>query len=424
MTRINESAVGGTSLQEVAIADDRKSFERVTLKLLQYCLADDWAGYDPYDALNSEIFQKSPFIKSKWARLILTQFMKRSPVNFRPILRVRKTRNPKGLALFLSTLVKLSRLRLVDNAVETNRVADLLMGLRTPGSPYSCWGYSFDWQTRTKLVRRGSPNIICTTFAGNALLDAYEEEGRAAYREAAWQAGKFILDQLYCSDGVESAWFNYTPLERSQIHNANLLGAALLCRVSELTGEEKFLRPALEAARFSASSQKENGSWYYGERDRPSQKWIDNFHTGFNLCALRNIGRFAHSNEFEGNLELGLHFYRENFFEADGAPKYFHDRTYPLDIHSASQSVITLVALQDLNPDNIDLAYRVLRWAMANMWDERGYFYYQKHRYWTNRISYLRWAQAWMLLALAVFLEGTFRNSAPEIVAPGCAGQR
>ena len=29
--------------------------------LLAYCRANDWAGYDPYDALNSELFKALPF---------------------------------------------------------------------------------------------------------------------------------------------------------------------------------------------------------------------------------------------------------------------------------------------------------------------------------------------------------------------------
>jgi hypothetical protein len=53
------------------------------------------------------------------------------------------------------------------------------------------------------------------------------------------------------------------------------------------------------------------------------------------------------------------------------------------------------------------LAYKVLCWAIENMWDERGYFCYQQHRFWKNCIPYLRWGQAWMLLALATFLEVT-----------------
>jgi hypothetical protein len=395
--------------------------ERITLKLLQYCMKSNWAGYDPYDGLNSQLFQSLRLLNSKWTRLALMQGVKRSPVNFRPLLLVPKTHNAKGLALFLSALVKLLRARVIENQDEPNRVADLLLELRTRDTPYFSWGYSFDWQTRTELVPRGSPNVICTTFAANALLDAHESGERSQYCEAALKAAQFVLERLYCSDGEAFACFNYTPLERTQIHNANLLAAALLCRVSNSTGEQKFLIPALQAARFSAAKQNQDGSWYYGERERPSQKWIDNFHTGFDLCALRSIGRFAHTNEFEPNVIRGLDYYRSNFFEPDGAPRYFHDRKYPVDIHSAAQSIITLLALNDLNPDNINSACKVLWWTIEHMWDKRGYFYYQQHRWWKNCVPYLRWGQAWMLLALATLLEMVINGSQPVATRSGAA---
>jgi len=41
---------------------------------------------------------------------------------------------------------------------------------------------------------------------------------------------------------------------------------------------------------------------------------------------------------------------------------------------------------------------------MKHMWDERGFFYYRVLRLCTIRTSYMRWSQAWMLLALSTLL--------------------
>jgi hypothetical protein len=48
-------------------------------------------------------------------------------------------------------------------------------------------------------------------------------------------------------------------------------------------------------------------------------------------------------------------------------------------------------------------AERLGDWAMAEMRDPAGYYYYQHHGRWRNRIAYMRWTQAWMLRALAEF---------------------
>src|SRR5688500_921740 len=84
------------------------------LELLDYCRANDWAGHDPYDALNSELFKALPLLDSRWPRLVLTQLLKRSPINLRGFLRVPETQNAKGIALFLQAFLKLDRLGLLE----------------------------------------------------------------------------------------------------------------------------------------------------------------------------------------------------------------------------------------------------------------------------------------------------------------------
>jgi hypothetical protein len=230
----------------------------------------------------------------------------------------------------------------------------------------------------------------------------------------ATSAAEYILNELYWTDGGSNHSFSY-PLRslRVQVYNANFLAAALLCRVSKLTGEAKFMGPALDVTRCSVAQQKRDGSWEYG--GGPKQQWIDNFHTGFNLGALRAIGLYAQTAEFDDSVRRGFEFYRTHFFREDGAPKYFHNRTYPIDIHAVAQSIITLTEFQDLNPASLPLADKVLKWAMDHMWDERGFFYYRVLRLATIRTSYMRWSQAWMLLALATRLSEPHGDTARSI---------
>jgi hypothetical protein len=377
-----------------------------TLRLLAYCQANDWAGYDPYDALNSALFERVPFLNSRIPRLVLTQALKRAPFNVRPLLAVPRTQNPKGLALFLSSFVKLSRLGLpaTSDSDPVRTMADQIAALRSADTRYWTWGYSFPWQTRTMVVPRGAPNLVCTTFVAGALLDAYEACGEARYLEMAASAADYIVRELLWTEGDSVASLNY-PLttSRSLIHNANILGAALLCRVARLAGRDKYVEPALRVARYSAGRQAGDGSWAYGEL--PTQNWIDNFHTGYNLCGLRSIGRDAATSEFEPHVRGGFEFYRTHFYREDGAARYFHDHTYPIDIHSVAQAIITPLVLKDLHPGNGRLARSACDWAMNNLWDESGYFYYRALRFLKIKISYMRWSQAWMLLALSTLLE-------------------
>lgn len=374
------------------------------VSLMDYCKRNDWAGFDPYDALNSRVFNRTPFAKSRVCRIAVTQIMKRLPINIRPLLLVSREQNPKALALFLMTFVKLSKLGLLSQKHLIEFMVERLVAWRSPNTSYWCWGYSFPWQTRTQMVPRWSPNLVCTSFVANALLDAYEVNQEVRCLSMAKSAGEYMLNDLYWTENNNTAGFSYPfPGVRARVHNANFLGSALLCRLYKYSGEKSFLEPALKVARYSSSKQHADGSWDYGEL--PTQRWIDNFHTGYNLCALKSICQYSGTSEFEDHVRRGFQFYCRSFFTKDNAPRYFHNDTYPIDIHSVAQAIITLLTLSKYENGSTRLAISVFEWARAHMWDRDGHFYYQVLPFWTNKISYMRWSQAWMLVALATLLE-------------------
>ena len=109
--------------------------------------------------------------------------------------------------------------------------------------------------------------------------------------------------------------------------------------------------------------------------------------------------------EAESALRRGYDFWRERFFLANGWPKYFPDRLYPADAHSAGAALVALVELQALDSGATELAETIARWAIENLRDPRGFFYYQRRRFHTVRTPYMRWSEAWMMYGLARLLE-------------------
>ena len=106
---------------------------------------------------------------------------------------------------------------------------------------------------------------------------------------------------------------------------------------------------------------------------------------------------------FSDSIEKGFDFYLSNFFLPDGTPKYYHNKTYPVDIHSPAQLIVSLCRSGKL-VEHRELAEKVLNWTIRNMQDPSGYFYYQKHKLFTNKISYMRWSNAFMFNALSLYL--------------------
>ena len=80
------------------------------VKLKLYCEAEHYKGWDPYDGLNSKVFQALPFFKkSALCRLAVIQGFKRCPVNLRRIALVPKEYNAKGIGLFVQGYCNLVR---------------------------------------------------------------------------------------------------------------------------------------------------------------------------------------------------------------------------------------------------------------------------------------------------------------------------
>ena len=395
---------GGDMARPLLTDGMREQAAAAARNLLHYCRSRNWTGIDPYDALNSRLFAGGFLLNGRPARLAFTQLLKRSPVNLRPLFRIPETQNPKALALFLAATVQYPKLAGDhESAAIVRQLKDRIQALRSPGMSYWCWGYSFPWQTRTILVPAAAPNLVCTTFVANALLDVHERHGDTDCLEMGLSAAEYLLRDLFRTEGPSVAGFAY-PLPSASIHthNANFLAAALLGRAYKRTGSAEFRDAALKAARYSANCQRPDGSWAYGEARR--QQWIDNFHTGYNLCALKQLGRDLETDEFRDCVSRGFDFYWNHFFRENGAVCYYADRPYPIDSHCVAQSLITFMQFAHERPDVLKIVPLVFAWTMQHLWDSRGFFYYRVHRIGTVKTSYMRWCQAWMLLALTTML--------------------
>jgi hypothetical protein len=397
--------------------------------LWQWCRARDFAGYDPYDALNSRLFQGTPLKNSRIARLGWTQLFKRSPLNLRRLALVPAERNPKGTALFaLAALADYRRLRTVEAETDARALLDDLLAARLTGkSGAACWGYNFDWQSRSFFVPRGTPTVVPTAFAARAFIEAARAFGDGSYLQAARSASDFILNDLNRSE-EGAVCFSYSPLDRTRVFNASLLAGEVLTSVGALTGENDLVDWGMRAARYVVRRQSDDGSWAYGVDGY--QSWADNFHTAFVLTSLSRIIESVASavdasiepkltaetgekqrlhrefvSEAESALRRGYDFWRERFFLSNGWSKYFPDRLYPADAHSAGAALVALAELQSLDAGADELAETIARWAIENLRDPRGFFYYQRRRFYTVRTPYMRWSEAWMMYGLARLIE-------------------
>ena len=380
--------------------------------LKRYCETEQFKGWDPYDGLNSKIFKVLPFKHWDLARLAWIQGFKRSPINFRRLLLVPKEHNAKGIGLFLSGYCNLYKLASkgdhtfgTPDEIKTkiNELSELLITMSNKGYSGACWGYNFDWQARRLfLFPKNTPTVVATTFCASALFEAYEVTGNEQYLNTALSSANFILNDLNRTPGEKGFILSYSPLKGNDtVYNASLLGAKLLSICYSYQKNEEYRKAAKEIVEAACAGQAEDGSWVYGLL--PVQSWIDSFHTGYNLDAIAHYSKNFQDHDYHVNMEKGMDYYLTNFFLEDGTPKYYHNKTYPIDIHCPGQLFVTLHALQSW-PKHAELADRVLKWTLEHLFNKKGYFYYQLKEGISSKIPYMRWSNAFMFNSLSVYL--------------------
>lgn len=395
------------------------SVEIIKNQMLVGARKDRFAGYDPFDALNSKFLNLVPVLRKGFAGLAWIQLFKRSPVNFRPVLGVPKKRNPKGIGLFILGLLndykRTSDATYLDQAIE---LADWLLTEQCDQEKWkhACWGYHFDWKARAFYVPQGKPNVITTIYVSQALFalaNVLEQQGKdeaEKFRQPAVDSASFIVDTLYTeADG--RTFFAYIPGESAFVHNASLWAAAWVAVVGRYTQNQQYCELALKVARQSSSEQSEDGSWVYGARHH--HQFIDGFHTGYNLEALDLIRRALDVTEFDAAIEKGLAYYKSHFFEEDGTAKYYNNNRYPLDMHSVAQAVITLLKVGGTDED-FALAEKVINWSINELYlADKKRFVYQKTKRFVNKINYTRWTQAWVYYSFSFFNQMQAKRNEP-----------
>jgi rhamnogalacturonyl hydrolase YesR len=356
-----------------------------------------YRGYEPFDGLSSW-FRPLTFGNLLAERLLL-QLIRQSPINLRPIMGVTPKESTKGRGTMAHGY--LFRYRSTGDRTylaKAEACLDWLDHHKAPKFTKHSWSNHFDFASRGGSYTKDDPIIVWTALIGQAYLEAYEQTRNERWLQIAESVCSWIMD-LPREKTDRGTCISYVAHGQSSIHNSNMLGAAMLVRTAKHTGDQEYVRVARAAMEYSCSRQLPDGAWWYAEY--PGHHWIDNFHTGYNLDSLKSYIDSTGDETWRDNLHRGLVFFKQHFFEADGCPKYYHDRRYPVDSQCAAQAIETLASFSEDDPSCLDLSVKVARWTIANMQGRDGHFYYRIYPLMKARTPMLHWAQGTMFKALA-----------------------
>jgi hypothetical protein len=369
-------------------------------RLSNWLERNDYRGYDTFDGLNARLVRPLTF-ENRFLRTILQQSVRRFPLNLRPLLGIQKSHSSKGMGFLARGFMRLHA-STGDNSWRDKAEIALrwLIDNRSKGYGGSCWGNHFDYQSRTFYLPKGVPTVVWTSLIGHAFLDGYDHFKKEQYLQIAVSACEHILRDLNRFPDQKGVCISYVPGLNSQVHNANTLGGSLLARTYSYTFNEEYRALAQQVMQYTAQYQQGDGAWWYGEK--ANLHWIDNFHTAYVLDCFKYYAESTGDSQFDQNMMRGYEYWKRVFFLSDGTPKYYNSKTLPLDIQCCSQAIDTLVFFSDYDKEeSLLLALKVAKWAIKNMQDHGGYFYYRRYSPWlVNKTATLHWGQATMLCAL------------------------
>jgi hypothetical protein len=422
---LNTTVAGGQN--NVTASDDefRAEVGRSVEDLDRWISKNGWAGYDPYDVKGTRLFmwalslRKGGWFANNVRRVILGLLLVGEslfPRLFRVMLRVRPAINAKGMALFAKAYLQLYR-----STGETGFKAKALACLgwldthRATGFTGACWGYPFDWRTGV-IVPANTPASVVTAAACDAYWTAWKILGEPGYLQVCAQTCEFFVNQLNIETiDDETVCFSYTPLDYFHVHNTNLLVAEALIRVGGKVGNQAWVELGLKAGNYALREQNEDGSLFYWGRDQDfvNPRRVDHYHAGFEIRCLYQIWKATGLTKFQVAADRYYRFYLRSLIERGAdfvAPKmYPHDR-YPVDVHSCAEALLLNALLAADYAEARALVPRLFEWARERMQHRDGYFIYRRSRWLgrevPSRIPYIRWGQAWMLLALSEVLQG------------------
>lgn len=284
---------------------------------------------------------------------------------------------------------------------------DELQQSRCPGYEHYCWGYPFDWETRTGTITRDTPLITTTPYVYEAFLYAYEQDARPAWRAILESIVRHAVTDMHdFATSAHASSCSYTPHDQGGVINASAYRAFLLTSAARLLEDDRLWQIAERNLQFVLDNQNADGSWYYavdGVRD-----FVDHFHTCFVMKALAKIEQLTRHQGCREALARGVGYYVTNLFDESGLPKPFSRAprftVYRHELYDYAECLNLCLLLRKQHAVLQDTLDRVLDDLLARWRQPDGCFRARKLLWGWDNVPMHRWAQSQLFRSLALYL--------------------
>jgi hypothetical protein len=284
---------------------------------------------------------------------------------------------------------------------------EVLEKTRCPDFKEFCWGYPFDWVTRTGVIKKGTPLITTTPYAFEAFLQVHRLRPRNNWKDILESVTRHATTDIKDFKFSEHAMTcSYTPHDEGKIVNASAYRAAMLVTSAKFFNRKELLETATRNVNFVLETQKPDGSWPYavdGVRD-----FVDHFHTCFVMKALAKVYLLTGDRRIYDALENGLNYYLKNLFSADGMPRPFSKAprmtVYQCELYDCAEAINLCLLLKKDFPHLEKTLETVIGGILKDWIRPDGSFRSRKLKSGWDNVPMHRWAQSQMFRSLAFYL--------------------
>ncbi len=278
---------------------------------------------------------------------------------------------------------------------------------RCPDYNHYCWGYPFDWETRTGTMHQDTPLITTTPYAYEAFREVYRLDQDSRWRDVMISIAQHATEDIKdFSTSEKGSTCSYTPFDKGGVVNASAYRAFLLTCASVDLEEERYWTVAERNLNFVLEAQRPDGSWFYsidGERD-----FVDHFHTCFVLKALAKIDALRPHDDCRRAINKGTEYYMANLLDEQGLPKPFSKAprmtVYRRELYDYAECLNICVLLRDRIPEMDRILKQVVADLLIRWVKQDGSFRSRELWLGWDNVPMHRWAQSQMFRSLSLLL--------------------
>lgn len=379
-------------------------------QMVNWFETNNFKGYDPYDIRCLNNITRSLY-HNHWnlgvfgklfAYGVFEIFDWYFPLLLRKLLFIKKKKHITSLAhLAIAYLAQDYQNKNQLTKKKYYQIIDSLKQLSNIHNGLPTWGLPFTWGTGNRKFKPDTALTVVMVWVGDSFLEGYKLYGDTELLSYAIDIKNSIIKNCgYNEFDDQTICFNYSNRSNDQIHNANLLAASFIFETAQIQGNNHDTTLAKKALQHSLSYIKPDGSLPYGNVSGKIKSKNDLYHCSYETRSLFKLAKLKKDKQLD---KIAWKYW--NYIEAtylDYKDKKYSK--YPIKDRYLSDTTALGELLHILphlsSSKNYQSLNELIDYNLKRQSNKKYEFIYQEKLGWTNKATYIRWSQGWIIAGI------------------------